>query len=260
MEKAIYISKIDNLKYWSEEYSRIYFGNEFCQELIPDLDEFKKVIEFCCNYDLDMSLVTCLFTDTKLKKIYEILDYVSKQGIRCEVVMNNWGMLNFIKNYNVTPVIGRLLTKQRRGPKLLDVKNILSDTMKDCIQEIRVGSVLIEFLKVIGGNRLEIDNLLQGIKLEKDNLKGINISLYIPYAYVTVTRLCLSNALNRNKNMKLGVFPCRKECLKQAFILKHQSMPTQLLLRGNAIFFKNEKIPVNTYGIDRVIYQPELPF
>jgi len=38
MEQAIFISKIENLKYVNSKYTRLYFGNEFCQRLIPRKD------------------------------------------------------------------------------------------------------------------------------------------------------------------------------------------------------------------------------
>ena len=35
MERALFIAKQKNLKYLTADYQRVYFGNEFCERLLP---------------------------------------------------------------------------------------------------------------------------------------------------------------------------------------------------------------------------------
>lgn len=265
MEKAIFVSKIGNLKYISKDYSRLYFGNEFCQRLIPSLKELKKVLNFSQENNLDFTFVTPYVTNGGLDNLKSLLPFLSKQN-PCEVVINDWGVLRLInKNYqNLKPVLGRLLGKQKRGPRIMNVWDKLPKTAKEYFRQTSITVPRYRnFLKERGIRRIELDNLLQGIDLGFNAKKeGIYVSLYLPYAYVTTTRLCLTANCDKPEYVdKIGIFPCHKECQKYTFELKHKAMPVTLILKGNTQFFKNEKIPENLEkkGIDRIVYQLEIP-
>ena len=44
MEQAVFISRVDQLKYCDDNFTRLYFGIEFCERLLPTLQQLKKVI------------------------------------------------------------------------------------------------------------------------------------------------------------------------------------------------------------------------
>ena len=56
MEYAVFIAKNDHLNYCDQNFSRLYFGNEFCPHLLPAPGELAAVLEFA--RDRDFSLVT----------------------------------------------------------------------------------------------------------------------------------------------------------------------------------------------------------
>ena len=58
MEQSLYISKIAHLKYWNQEFCRLYFGMEFCERLMPSPSQLKKALTFAEENDLDFTLVT----------------------------------------------------------------------------------------------------------------------------------------------------------------------------------------------------------
>jgi hypothetical protein len=118
---------------------------------------------------------------------------------------------------------------------------------------------LSEFLNNNGVRRVELDNVLQGFDFSLDNLSA---SLYLPFACVTTTRLCLANSCDiPEREEMVGVFPCKRECQKYTFYLRSEIMPVVLIRKGNTIFFENRALPDNIEekGINRIVTEPEIP-
>lgn len=261
MEWAIFISKVADLKYWNQKYSRIYFGNEFCQRLLPSVREFKEVLDYVFTHNLELSFVSPYVTDRGLKHLESLLRVLFESKPESELIVNDWGILRINRNYGLRPVLGRLLTKQKRDPRILNLKRRLPDTMLKCLREASLNSHFIQFLRKEGIERVELDNLLQGIQIDGAGLDSLTFSLYFPYGYIATTRFCPMNAANRIAGRTPGIYPCRKESQDSYFILTHPSMPAALILKGNTIFFENKKMPENAAekGINRVVYQPVIP-
>ena len=119
----------------------------------------------------------------------------------------------------------------------------------------------VRFLTQQGISRVEFDNLLQGLHLEGTDA-SLHKSLYVPFAFVSATRFCLSaNCDDPAKMGSTGISPCGRECLKYSFNLYNPVMTLPLIRRGNAVFFIHESIPgaVTRQQVDRVVVQPELP-
>lgn len=260
MENALFISKPEHLKYWEKKYTHIYYGIEFCERLIPSVNELNKVLGFVKKKKIRFSLVTPYVTDAGIKKIKPLFKKLKKIKKNIGIIINDWGVFELAKNNGFTMVLGRLLTKQKRGPRILNIMHKLPKGALEHFQSSNVDTNLMqEFLLKKKIYLIEIDNLLQGIKLNLKNSK-IKASLYYPYAYVTTTRFCLAAGCE-NENNIMGIKPCKKECQKYTFKLTTKDMPVPLLLKGNTQFFINNKLPKNLekMGIKRLIYQPEIP-
>lgn len=262
MEKAILISDVKNLKYVSQEYSRLYFGAEFCENLIPSAEDLNSVLEFISKNKMDFTFVTPFLTNEGIKKIKLLLNLVAKVKPNAEIIINDWGLLGLVNReyLGLNLSLGRLLTKQKRGPQIL---NLLGKVPEDMIRHFKQSnidsSVLSDFLVSRQVKRVELDNLLQGISRPFPSLKG---SLYMPFAYITTTRLCLFSSLDDKIDKPLrAITPCNKECQVYVFMLRHKHMPADLLLKGNTQFFKNERLPDNfdDLNIDRVVFEPKIP-
>lgn len=262
MEHAIFITKINNLRYWKEKFTRIYFGNEFCQTLLPSKKELEHVLSFVKKNKLNFTLVTPYVTDYGLIKLDALFEFIKNNTkIDIEVVINDFGVLSLInEEYSeFVPILGRLLSKQKKGPRILNIKDKLPAEAWEHFQSSNVEiPVLQEFLIEKKVKRIELDNLLQGIKIKLKKIKG---SLYYPYANITTTRLCLINGCDQGIKKELSITPCKKECQKYSFELRNNDMPVVILLNGNSQFFKNDKLPYNLeeMGIDRLIFEPEVP-
>ena len=261
MEKAIFISNTKNLELITREYTRLYFGIEFCERLIPSTEELSYILNFTIANNMDFTFVTPFVTDNGLKKLEPLIEYLVNFEKQVEIVINDWGFLSLLKKrkWNGPLVLGRLLTKQKRGPRIM---NVLHKLPKAAVEHFRQSNIdvpiLSDFLIENGIYRVELDNLLQGISRPNSLLKG---SLYFPYAYVTVTRYCLIASSVSKTTIFRSISPCNKECQNHEFELSHASMPVKLLLKGNTQFFRNDNLPndLESLNIDRLVFEPKLP-
>jgi hypothetical protein len=262
MEKAIFISKVENLKYVTQEYSRLYFGIEFCQNLMPSKEELGRILKFVSENKIDFTFVTPYLTNEGMRKIKPLLSWMINGQPKAEIVINDWGLLRWIcrEYFDLDLVLGRLLTKQKRGPRILNLMGRVPDTVIRHFRQSNIDSLILSnFLISKQIKRVELDNLLQGISRPPHSLKA---SLYIPFAYITTTRLCLLSACEDKVSKPLrAISGCNRECQRYTFKLQHKHMPTDLFLKGNTQFFRNECIPdnLNDFNIDRIVYEPEIP-
>jgi len=265
MEQAVYINSIDQLHYLSDDFTRLYFGAEFCERLIPSRRELETALCIARERALDFTWMTPFVTNRGLDLLDELLPVVARTFPAAEVVVNDWGVLHLLRSESpeFKPVLGRLLNKSKRGPRIMNIFKQIPPETRDYFQgsNLDVPSA-IRFLRHQGIERVEFDNALQGIELEGSDPE-IHTSLYLPFAVVSVTRFCLAaNCDDPEKIEAIGVFPCGRECLNYSFNLYNPVMTLPLIRRGNAVFFVNENIPdiVSRQQVDRIVVQPEIPF
>ena len=259
-EQAVMFSHLDALRRWGKPCERIYFGHEFCQRLFPSPEQVLQAAEISAAKERTFTLVTPFVTNAGLQVVQSSVDALLKnapEGV--EIVVNDLGVLNWLhrEHPSVTLVLGRLLTKQKRGPRILRIVDRLPAKAREHFERSNIDAThLSAFFKSMGVQRIELDNLLQGIRREG----GIQASLYYPYAYVSTTRLCLlMDGERTDKNLR-SIGRCHKECQRYNVTLTHADMPVPLHLHGNTQFFKNEKLPKNLAGLNitRLVYQPAL--
>ncbi len=288
MERAVFITKLSQLKYVNEEYSRLYYGNEFCERLIPSLQDLKEILGYIKIRGLNFSFVSPYVTNIGLGKIKVIFEFLKVEKINCEVIINDWGLLNLI-NYeylNFQPVLGRLLTKQKRGPRLIKLlKRQVRPRLKVNPESPGQRQILIHkklpfdldpyykgsnassvpiihnFLISQHIKRIELDNIAQGLflKLPKDKILA---SVYLPYVYISTTFFCPTAGCDQKKKSLLKIKPCNRQCQRYLFKLRHKTMPKVIYLKGNTQFYKNTRLSMRELeesGVDRIVYQPEIP-
>lgn len=244
IEKAVLFSRIKDVLTSGDDYDRLYFGHEFCQRLMPGADTVRKAYDYANSNDIDFTLVTPFVTNAGLRLVREVVNDIAEyvEGKPFEIVVNDWGVLHWVhKNHpEISLVLGRLLVKQKRGPRLLNITRQLPPAAVEHFQRSNVDVPHVqEFLEKKGVGRVELDNLLQGIH----RVSGLPASLYYPYGYISTTRLCLlTNGDKPDKNLRsLGI--CHQECQMYDILLKHTDMPVPITLKGNTQFFRNEKMP-----------------
>jgi hypothetical protein len=262
MKQTLFISNPSGLKYYQRDFTRIYFGQEFCERLLPSKDELEKVCDFSEKEGVPLTLVTPYVTDKGLTKLEKLIEFFAKKMPKAEIVFNDWGVFQFIEeNFpELKPVLGRLLNKQKRGPRITNIIDQVPKETRDYYTGASLDvSATAGFLKKKGIMRVEFDNLLQGLDMSGLD-KEIKRSLYLPYLFISTTRFCLT-ANCESGDSGVGVMPCHHECQKYTFNLNNSVMKRPLIRRGNTIFAINDNIPeaVSTGEVDRIVIQPEIP-
>jgi hypothetical protein len=157
------------------------------------------------------------------------------------------------------PVLGRLLVKQKRCPRVPGIMEGLPDSGREVYTHPGIEDpVSVSFLKSYGINRVELDSPLQGIEVDLTPL-GIKGTIYTPYAYVTTTRHCPASFDGKSWQAFTG---CKiKGCIKNVIELNNPAHEAGILMRGNTQFVENPVLPegLSGMGIDRIVYMEELP-
>jgi hypothetical protein len=264
MEQALYISSPDLLSFFTPEFTRIYFGQEFCERLLPDERQIDSVMEFAARHHVPVTFVTPYVTNPGLAAVEARIRHVAEAQPGGEVVFNDWGVYLFLAEEvaGMRPVLGRLLNKTKRGPRIVNIIEQVPPETRGYYQGSNLDvPAACRFLKERGIRRVEFDNPLQGLDLSGTDPE-IAKSLYLPFAFVSTTRLCLSaNCADPDAVDRVGVFACAQECRSATFSLYNPVMRVPLIRRGNTQFIVNEQIPdvVSQGLVDRIVVQPEIP-
>lgn len=265
IEQARYITRVSDLEHPDGSFTRLYFGQEFCQRLMPSRADVQQAIDFAIQNNLDFTFLTPYVTDAALRKLVPLLDTVAEKKPGSEVIFNDWGVLRILgEKPGLEPVMGRLLNKMKRGPRIMNLLDAMPPTTADYFRGFSLDSPLFcRFLVERGVRRVELDNLLQGIDVTFGSPE-LRASLYTPYAYISTTRLCLANTCDvPGREDEVGIFPCKRECQKYTSHLSHPVMPVPLISKGNTVFYRNESLPppeeLEKKHIDRIVVEACVP-
>lgn len=261
-----------------EKFTRIYFGNEFCEFLIPSKKDIDVLVEKIKEKNLDFTLVTPVVTDYGLGKIQEVIEYLYELDINnFEVVFNDWGTMQLIKEKynNLTLIAGRVLDKTPRDPRVKkdDYSYYFTEEGQSYIKKSSISSISYQNI-LIKNNimRAELDLLPQGYEMNNCNI-DVNVSLYIPYGFVTTGRLCMVRNLGSDNKFCFGEKKCSHNCKKYDQLMvkqidtyidlsdKEKVCVLELFRKGNTVFYENRNLnEIDNYNFyHRIVYQPNIP-
>ena len=241
--------------------TRIYFGHEFCAYMLPSLNEINDIMRIAEHKNIGLTFVTPYVNESDLAKVKRLLEKIYKKYRYIEVVVNDWGIMNYIKeNYDYEIILGRLLTKQKRGyfisnknMEIMSIENLkLSkydiEYLKSSILD---NAYLSQYLGNIGVKRVGIDNLLIGLN---NNKTRFSVDLYFPYCYLTTSNYCRTYLINKGiKRFERVANNCERYCLEDRRNITIAER--EIILKGNTQFYKNDKMPsnLNRFNVDRII-------
>lgn len=233
-------------------FQRLYFGAEFCPWRFPAPAELGAALQACRANGWNLSLLTPVLWEPFLpilrSALAELLPLFSAAD---EVVISDWGALALVREIapHQTLVLGRVLSGQKRGPQILDLR--LNPAQADYFRSCRwSSSEALALLQEQGIGRVELDNLLQGLEPLPEGLIG---SLHHPYTMVSSSRNCPFAAGRSEAG-------CPRPC-GEVFTLSSDDHSPPLLQAGNTQFLQLENLPpeLSLLGIDRLIEHPQLP-
>lgn len=267
---------IDTVFSGGKKPDRIYFGNEFCERLLWTSGHVIKMAGLCAEENMKLSLVTPYCSDHALDHISTVLRECADLEIIDEIIVNDWGMLYRLKEQfpKYRRVLGRVLDKMKRDPRLSrkDFHSHFSADGLRMLQSPTASSAEFRaFMTEQGVEHFEIDNVSQGLYLE--DVTDKHISVYLPYGFVTNSKICQFAGIHNEPSEKFQVgTPCRKECQSlMQFMHKHLSAfpsdnddmldQVRVIRKGNTVFFINKDISqcMKDAHIDRIIYEPVVP-
>ncbi|HZK84598.1 MAG TPA: hypothetical protein VFC58_07985 [Desulfosporosinus sp.] len=261
-------------QFGSVKFTRMYFGQEFCEKALPSQEELDKALILAEQLGMEFTLVTPYVTESGLVVVKELLKQLMRVQPRAEVVVNDWGVLQTIAEDcpTLTPVLGRLLNKLLREPRMATHPNKPDG---EALERFRTSSlagepmqVLLEQYKV---RRIELDLSPQG--LSKHLLDwGYQSSLYLPYGVIMTGRICLLHSWGLKGHQKFKAFSgrCDRKCRYYWLKMSDPSRQVKknkdwvILQKGNTIFYQENKEflkqgleTATRVGVTRLIIQRE---
>lgn len=260
--------------------SRVYFGVEFCQRVIPALDDLKAALEIAELNNLKFTLLTPYVTDGGIESLSRLFAYLENFGMESEIVVNDFGVLKLIHdNYpKLKPVYGRLMNKMSRMPRF--AKDMPQRILPGQLKFFQECSLVLphyqKFLSNMGVSRVEFDLVPQGIKTDFSG-SSFSAGFYYPWSYITTGRVCEIGSLDTVPENKFRLDkPCGRQCRDYYMHLYNDSCDCEesrnsmsvasshIFQKGNTIFMLCEAPRASiknlfTHGFDRVIYEPCFP-
>ena len=264
-ERAVLLHKKFQLEgITRDNFSRIYFGSETCDFLLPSKTDISVLMNIKKRFNIDFTIVMPCMTQHNFHLADKLLMHLNKSLPFTEIVVNDWGTLNLIKEryHNFCIILGRILNRQRRGNLFVNTKASgveLTSDMKLITKEDQVylkASIIQNdyamcFLKGLNIKRVSLDNLKQGLLLDNDD--DIKIDLYYPYCYLTSSPYCLTRALLKKPYLFRRSTRCEKVCLKKE-VEKIKICNETIYLVANSQFCFNDKVSSSILEkIDRLI-------
>ena len=203
LETVLYISDPYDLKYFPfAPFRRIYFGNEYCERLLPAPDQLRRMISFADQRQIPLTLTTPVCTDAAFPVIEALLDMLAP---RSEVVFNDWGLVPAIAARGLTPVHGRHLWTIRKDPRILDSGPGASYHRLHNLQP-----AYQKYMTAQNVARVELDNVKQGFDLSL--APELSATLYYPSVCCAITRKCLFANLAAGRKKFMVTPECAKPC------------------------------------------------
>jgi hypothetical protein len=254
------------------EFTRCYFGNEFCEHLMPSAKALQSALDAAQN--LSFTFLTPYVTNEGLQALRPLFTVLSSH--HAEVVFNDWGVLNLLRREFPTliPVQGRLLNKSLRDPRVTTMY-ATAPAPTAAITALQRSNLDCEsytnLLTRFGVHTIEMDNLPQGNDLSFAE-RGLQIGAYFPFGFISTSRVCMAAGLHYHKQNKFQPgAPCRHECQSHLLEYSYTNSPfsnrdQKFYLKGNSYFYAHTEAMLRALfaqaesgQIARLIFQPRLP-
>jgi len=214
--------------------SRLQFGAEFCESLLPGEAQVRRVVDLAERRGLALSLVSPLLSDGGLDRLAPLLSLLPPGT---EVVGNDWGTLRRLRDRypGLVAVAGRLLCKMIKDPRLPSAE--WARLYPHGIHSTSFGAVLDR----LGVGRIEMD-VPPFAAAEDFRSVGRSVSAHAPYGFSVKGRACKIGSLNLDQADKFAIgHACRRECMIYRSELQRPGSPADLatIQRGTAIFYRH---------------------
>jgi len=231
----------------------IYFGTEFCQDLLPGLKEAEKFCALAEDAGLEAVLLTPVVRSDGLCQVRALVADLANRGWTPTVVFNDLGVLRMLRNEypGIKRQAGRLINRALRDPRLAEQP--LEPQNKETARGEQIRALLLRF----GVAGLETDPDLEGSYLG-DRTIGLQRVLHLPYVFATSGRNCLFKAegqkdyQNFAKNLGRA---CQVPCRQRGHLVERPDLDRPLWRAGNTLFYEATEALVEAHlgRADRIV-------
>ncbi|CAG0958691.1 hypothetical protein BURK1_00595 [Burkholderiales bacterium] len=168
----------------------LYFGSEFCEDRLPDLDEASAFCAVARDRGWEPTLLTPLVSPEGLRAVDQLAGALGAAGFRPAVVFNDWGVLGLLRERHAALPrrAGRLVNRSLRDPRAYrDAPG--GTATHDVSRHARMRGML----RRLGVAALETDADLEGGYLGEgrgSDGTGLSRALHLPYTYAASGRGC----------------------------------------------------------------------
>jgi hypothetical protein len=237
---------------------RIYWGSEYCSNLLPSVSKLQRIRAELKKRRCSLTLVTpAMISDHEVARLRRLFSYLNRfQAEKVEVVVNDWGVLELIREYrNLRPLLGRLLNKSERDPRI-NYQRVRPVKRAILQSSSMTGQPVVAFLKNKGVRAIEYENTPQVVKPAKIT-GGLKQHLYYPQVLMSLDRHCFFAKIANRGDFGPDFINCGSDCKK--FIIKRNfaggraKSPFEVCQVGKGIYFKNEQLPRNFNAFQRLV-------
>ncbi|OIO36937.1 MAG: hypothetical protein AUJ74_00370 [Candidatus Omnitrophica bacterium CG1_02_44_16] len=246
MEKVVLLNNWKHIKDKLSGMGRIYFGSEFCDYILPSPKDVDRLIKMRKDTNIAFSIVTPYLNQRRLTQLTKLLIFINVHTPEIEVIVNDWGVLHMLYTRfpRLQAVLGRVLSRQKRGPfvkvrsefvqiEKLGLKKTDQIYLKSSILQ---NDHIVRLAKEYKIKRIGLDNTRQGIIFEN---KGFSIDLYYPYIYITTSNYCMTEMIERKRELFVKTDACRRFCFNSG-LNKIKIGEEWVYLFGNTQFYPND--------------------
>lgn len=232
----------------------LYFGTEFCQELLPGVGDAEAFCAYCRARGLEAVLLTPLVTHKGLNRLSRLLGGLTRRGWSPAVVFNDWGVFELLRTAHPSLAMrmGRLMNRGLRDPRL-EMR-----CAGPAGENTERGAGIRKLAASLGVRAVETDADLEPGYLGT-GVEGLERTLHVPFTFASSGRNCLEKAAAAPAGK--GIFtqgltsgcsaPCRGVCRPE----QRQDTQKPLWRAGNTLFFRapEEWISRHLALVDRVV-------
>lgn len=243
-----------------KDYDMVYVGEEYCENLLTH-DVLDDVIFFLgknkkvCLILPPLSEKGVVFVSELLPEIFSKINNKKIDPKKFEITINDFSVLEILDACGNIPFKINLGINLCSNFMIVEANSMLYPFylkyfLKHSIRryEMFISNILVK--------KSIVSSMSRGI-MKKEN---INLTMYYPYTNITTSRVCPIGTENIAFGDSVRELNCKKQCLSGLYVLNNQKIVEDIIVKGNSIFTKTEKIPDNEkmkkLRIDRLVYCP----
>jgi hypothetical protein len=247
--------------YFRRGFQRLYIGNSFCPNLLPNPGTFIRLIEKAVKNGYKVTLEYPYLPEYLVPRLEGMLDQIAQlcrdSGMTIEMTVNDWGVLEVLKKHRevIVPVLGRLLNKRKKDPRFQ--WKWKPDNAEEAFEENSLNDRWFrEALLLDGVERIESEVF----PLKSRMTEGAH-SLHFPFYQMMTSTYCLMyyKTSKLRRRIEGSYESCEKYCNELVSLYPEHLAAVGI---GNSIFGFSGEIMTNaglarecvSQGVDRFVY------